>query len=107
MNNIIEHPTDPLKDIFDALKHGFVGVVPEDSVHHAQLFLAQRLCNIDHLHDYYCVMQKLLYQAPDPHNVAYLRYYITSMPGRIPDLINQYIETNKVNIENSSFATVH
>ena len=29
------------------------------------------------------------------------------MPGKIPDLINQYIETNKVKIENSSFAVVH
>ena len=29
------------------------------------------------------------------------------MPGKIPDLINQYIETNKVNIENWSFAVVH
>ena len=43
MNNIIEHPTDPLKAVFDALKHEFVGVVPEESTHHAQLFLAQRL----------------------------------------------------------------
>lgn len=59
------------------------------------------------MHDYYCVMQKLLYQAADPHNVAYLRYYIASMPGKIPDLINQYIEANKKTIENYSFAAVH
>lgn len=88
MTNIIEHQKDPLKAIFDALKHEFVGVVPEDSTHHGQLFLSQRLCNIDYLHDYYCVMQKLLYQAADPHNVAYLRYYIASIPGKIPYLIN-------------------
>ena len=107
MTNIIEHQIDPLKAIFDALKYEFVGFVPEDSVHHGQLFLSQRLCNIDYLHDYYCVMQKLLYQAADPHNVAYLRHYIASMLGRIPNLINQYIETNKITIENSSFAAVH
>lgn len=107
MTNIIEHPTDPLKAIFNALKHEFVGVVLEDSVHHGQLFLFQRLCNIDYLHGYYCVMQKLIYQAADPHNVAYFRYYIASMPGRIPYLINQYIEANKIKIENSSFSAVH
>ncbi len=52
-------------------------------------------------------MQKLLYQASDPHNVAYLRYYIQSMPGKIPDLINQYIADHKVNLEGQSFAAIH
>ena len=42
MNNIIEHPTDPLRAIFDALKHEFVGVVLENSSHHGQLFLSHR-----------------------------------------------------------------
>ena len=60
-DQIIEHETDPLKALLDALKHEFVGVVPEDSAHHSQLFLCQRLCNIDYLHEYFCVMQKLLY----------------------------------------------
>lgn len=87
MTNIIEHQIDPLKAIFDALKHEFVGLEPKDFVHHGQFFSSQRLCNIDYLHDYYCVMQKLLYQAADPHNVAYLRYYIASMPRKIPNLI--------------------
>jgi len=52
-------------------------------------------------------MQKLLYLGHDSHNVAYMRYYIASMPRKFPDLINQYIETNKVNIENWSFAAIH
>ena len=107
MDQIIEHPDDPLKALFDALKHEFVGVVPEDSHHHSQLFFSQRLCDIDYLQQYYCTMQKILYQANDPHNVAYLRYYIASMPGKIPDLINQYISDEKINVENCSFAGIH
>ena len=78
--------------MFDALIHEFVGQVLVDYAHHSQLFLSQRLCNIDYLHEYYCVMQKLLYQAIDPHNVSYPRYYIASMPGKIPDLLDQYIQ---------------
>jgi len=107
MTQIVENEDDPLKALFDALKHEFVGCVPEYSAHHAQLFLSQKPCDIDYLQEYFCTMQKLFYQAPDSHNVAYLRYYIASMPGKIPDLINQYIETNKINIENWSFVAIH
>ena len=92
--------------MFDALIHEFVGQVPLDSAHHSQLFPSQRLCNIDYLHEYYCVMQKLLYQATYPHNVAYLRYYIASMPGKIPDLLDQYIQSNNIQIESLSFAAL-
>ena len=106
-NAIIEEDEDPPKRLFDALRHEFVGAVPEGSHHHAQLFLSQRLCNIDHLQDYYCVMQKLLYQAHDSHNPAYLIYYIASMPGKIPDLINQHIDEHKINLEGQSFAAIH
>ena len=106
MNHIVENEDDPLKALFDALKHEFVGIVPENYDHHSQLFLSQRLCNIDYLQEHLCTMQKLLYQVNDPHNVAYLRYYIASMPGNIPDLINQYINEHKIKIENSSFADV-
>jgi len=49
MNQIVENEDDPLKALFDALTHEFVGIVPEDSAHHSQLFLSQRLCNIDYL----------------------------------------------------------
>jgi hypothetical protein len=36
---------------------------------------------------YLCVMQNLLYKAKGPNNVAYLRHYISVMPGEILDLV--------------------
>jgi len=34
-DKIVEHRTDPLRALFEALKHEFVGLVPEDSTHHS------------------------------------------------------------------------
>ena len=56
MTKIVENEEDPLKALFDALKHEFLGCVPKDSTHHAQLFLYQKLCDIDYLQEYFCTM---------------------------------------------------
>jgi len=49
--------------------------------------MSQRLCNLDLLLEYYCTMQNLYYKIPGHHNVAYLKHYIASMPGKIPELV--------------------
>ena len=68
---IIEND-DPLQTLFEALFHEFLGSLLIDSSHHSQLFLSQKLCDIDQLKEYYYTMQSLLYKTTDPHNVAYL-----------------------------------
>ena len=52
-------------------------------------------------------MQSLLYKTTDPHNVAYLRYYVASMHGKIPEFIESYFKKNNIQIENMSFASLH
>ena len=56
---------DPLSTMFTALVNEFLGDAPPDAEHHAQLFMSQRLCNLDLLRDYYCTMQTMLYKIAD------------------------------------------
>jgi len=52
-------------------------------------------------------MQDLLYRASDPDNVAYLRKYLSSMPGKIPDLVRELLETLNIDLEELSLEGVH
>lgn len=54
--------------------------------------LSKKLCHISQLPEFLCTMQDLLYRTPDPHNVAYLRKYLSAMPGKIPDLVRERLE---------------
>jgi hypothetical protein len=98
---------DLLATLFTALVNEFIGVSPHDAEHHAQLFMRQQLCNLDLLHDYYCTMQIILYKITDHQNIVCLRHYFASMLGKVPELINKYLATNKIQLESLSFASLY
>lgn len=52
-------------------------------------------------------MQNLLYKVPDPDNVAYLRKYLSAMPGKIPNLVRERLETLEISLEELSLAGLH
>ena len=52
-------------------------------------------------------MQDLIYKARDPQNTAYLRKYLSAMPGRIPDLVKARFEVENIDIENISLVGLH
>ena len=52
-------------------------------------------------------MQDLLYRSPDPDNVAYLRKYLSAMPGQIPDLVRERLEDLDIGLEQLSLAGLH
>ena len=52
-------------------------------------------------------MQDLLYRSPDPHNVVYLRKYLSAMPGKILDLVRERLEQLDVDMEDLSLAGLH
>jgi len=93
--------------MFTALVNEFLGVAPPDAKHHAQLFMSQRLCNLDLLRDYYYTMQIMLYKIANHQNIAYLRHYIASMPEKVPELVNRYLAMNKIQLESLSFVALH
>lgn len=90
-----------------ALAHEFIGILPTDNDHYEQMFMTQRLCSIDLLSEYYCTMQKIYDNIPDHQNIAYLRHYITSIPGRIPELVHQRLTSQSISIDTLSLASLH
>jgi hypothetical protein len=68
------------------------------------MFMSQRLCHLKQLPEYYCTMQSLLYKVPDPRNSAYLRKYLSSMPGKVPELVRTRLEDLDIEIEDLSLA---
>jgi len=47
-------------------------------------------------------MQSLLYKVPHPTNAPYLRKYLSSLLGKIPDLVRERLEDLEIDIETLS-----
>jgi hypothetical protein len=103
---IIQHPK-PLDELVKAVVHEFYGDIRINSAHYADTFMSQKLCDLSHLKDYYCMMQGLLYKVPDPRNTAYLRKYVSSMPNPVPELVNKRLENEDIDMETLSLAGLH
>jgi len=98
---------NPIEELIKAVVHEFYGSTKIDSEHYGDLFMNQRLCHVSQLPKFLCTMQDLLYKAPDPDNVAYLRKYLSAMPGKIPDLVRERLETMEISLEELSLARLH
>jgi hypothetical protein len=103
---IFEHEK-PIDELAKAVIHEFYGDVKIDTDHYADLYMNQRLCHLSQLPKFFCTMQDLLYKVPDPENVAYLRKYLSAMPGKIPDLVRDRLEDLEVDISELSLAGLH
>lgn len=98
---------NPIEELIKAVVHEFYGSTKIDSKHYADLFMNQRLCHVSQLPEFLCTMKDLLYKAPDPDNVTYLRKYLSAMPGKIPNLVKERLETMEIGLEELSLAGLH
>jgi hypothetical protein len=98
---------NPIEELIKAVVHEFYGNARIDSNHYADLFMNQQLCHISQLPEFLCTMQDLLYKSPDPDNVAYLRKYLSAMPGKVPDLVRDRFEELNIDITQLSLAGLH
>ena len=99
-----DHPID---ELIKVVVQEFYGSQHIDSAHYANMFMSQKLCHINQLPEFLCTMQDLLYRASDLDNVAYLRRYISAMPGKIPDLVREHLETLNIDLEELSLEGLH
>jgi hypothetical protein len=97
----------PIEELVKAVVHEFYGNMKIDSNHFADLFMNQQLCHISQLPEFLCTMQDLLYKVPDPENVAYLRKYLSAMPGKVPNLVRDRLEELDIDISQLSLAGLH
>jgi hypothetical protein len=83
-----------------ALGNQFYGSkVSLDVDHLSSLFMTQRLGNMALHKDYFCYMQKLIIQSGSMNNPAYIKYYIRSFLGALPDAIKKYLIDKNINLE--------
>jgi hypothetical protein len=102
----MNHDT-PVDELVKVVVHEFYGSYKIDSDHYANMYMSQKLCHISQLPEFLCTMQDLLYRCPDPDNVAYLRKYLSAMPGKIPDLVRERLEQLDVDLDDLSLAGLH
>ena len=79
----------------------------EDSEHLASLFMSACLCDLSQSEQYFCYMQKLLISSGKSKDPAYLKHYLRSFPGHVPDTVEQYMKDKQINYRGLSLAQLH
>ena len=59
----------------------------DDSDHLASLYMSARLCNLSQAEEYFCYMQRLLISSEKANDPAYLKHYLRSFTGHVPDAV--------------------
>ena len=52
-------------------------------------------------------MQNLLISAGKADDLAYLKHYLRSFPGHVPDAVEKYMKDKNINYRNLSLAQLH
>ena len=60
--------------------------------HLASLFMSARICDLNKSEEYFCYMQKLLISSGNADKPAYLKNYLRSFRGHVPDLLNNILK---------------
>ena len=77
------------QQILKALGKEFYGFDEcEDYEHLASLFMSARLYNLAQSEEYFCYMKQLLISSGKLGDPAYLKHYLISFPGHVPDARN-------------------
>jgi hypothetical protein len=97
----------PVDELVKAVIHEFYGDIKLDTNHFADLYMNQQLCHLSQLPKFFCTMQDLLYKVPDPENIAYLRKYLSAMPGKVPELVRERLDDLEIDISELSLAGLH
>ena len=99
---------DADQQLLKSLATQFHGGDDEDDADHlASLFMSTRLCNLSQVDEYFCYMQKLLIRAGKASDPAYLKHYLRSFPGHVPDAVEKYMKDKNLNYQNFSIAQLH
>ena len=84
---------DADQQILKALIKQFYGEDNGDMTdHYASLFMTAQLCNLSQAQQYFCYMQKLLISAGKANDPAYLKHYLRSFPGHVPDAVEKFMK---------------
>ena len=69
--------------------------------------MSARLCDLSQSEQYFCYMQQLLISSGKSGDLAYLKHYLRSFPGHVPDAVEQYMKDKQINYRGLSLAQLH
>jgi len=79
----------------------------QDLEHLASIYMSQRLCDISMHEKYFCDIQRLLIESGHADDPSYLKYYLRSFPGAIPDSVEQFFKDKQLKLQGMSLAQLH
>lgn len=83
--------SDPVSLLMLALRVQFVGTsVDHDLNHYRDLFMSNQLGNLAKLDEYFCQMQQWIIMGHAYSDVAFIRRYVNSLPGSVPQAVHKY-----------------
>lgn len=99
---------DADQQILTALAKEFYGPNEnEDYEHLASLFMSAKICDLNKSEEYFCYMQKLLISSGNVDKPAYLKHYLGSFPGHIPDAVEQHLKEKSIPLSGLSLSQLH
>ena len=99
---------DADQQILTALGKEFYGPDEnEDYEHLASLFMSTRICELNKSEEYFCYIQKLLISFGNADNPAYLKHYLRSFLGYVPDAVEQHLKDKNIPLSGFSLAQLH
>ena len=69
--------------------------------------MSGRLCDLSKSEDYFCYMQNLLVSLGKSSELAYLKHYLRSFLGHVPDAVEQFLKDKHIDIRGMSLAQLH
>ena len=69
--------------------------------------MSPRLCDLSRSEEYFCYMQNLLVSSGKSSEVAYLKHYLRSFPGHVPDVVEQFLKDKRITLHGMSLAQLH
>ena len=57
--------------------------------------MSHRLCDLEKHEQYFFYMQNLLITSSNADKPNYLKYYLRSFPGHVPDAVEKFIKYKK------------
>ena len=69
-----------------------------------RIYLSARIYDLNKSEEYLCCMQKLLITSGNVDKPAYLKHYLRSFPGHVPDVVEQHLKDKNKNIPLAGFS---
>ena len=99
---------DADQQILQALGREFHGADDHDeSDHMDSLYISARLCDLSQAEAYFYYMQRLLIYLGKAGDPAYIKHYLRSFLGHVPDAVEKYMKDKNINYKGLSLAQLH